>query len=36
MAIDDEAGRTDRLRVGSLTFEFENGSSTMPLGDVDN
>jgi hypothetical protein len=27
MAIDDEAGRTDRLRVGSLTFEYENGSS---------
>ena len=26
MAIDDEAGRTDRLRVGSLTFEYENGS----------
>ncbi|HXX79838.1 MAG TPA: hypothetical protein VEI53_15205 [Ktedonobacteraceae bacterium] len=26
MAIDDEAGRTDRLRVGSLTFEYEKGS----------
>ena len=25
MAIDDEAGRTDHLRVSSLTFEYENG-----------
>ena len=26
MATGCEAGRTDRLRVGSLTFEYENGS----------
>jgi hypothetical protein len=26
MATDDEAGRTDHLRVSSLTFEYENGS----------
>jgi hypothetical protein len=31
MAIDDEAGSTDRLRVGSLTFEYENGSRILAM-----
>jgi len=28
MAVGNEAGTTDRLRVGSLTFGYENGSSS--------
>ena len=27
LAIDDEAGRTDRSKVSSCTFEYEKGSS---------
>jgi hypothetical protein len=34
LAIDVEAGRTDRLRVGSLTFEYEKGSRFAMLYDV--